>query len=193
VYLSPEHRLTFEEEKRHYALHRNDPSDARYRDFLGRLAEPLAARLPAGVQGLDFGSGPGPTLPVMLEERGFHMSVYDPLFAPDADALCRTYDFITCTETAEHFVSPGLQFERLDRLLRPRGLLGVMTAMLSDAQPFETWHYVRDPTHVSFYRPRTMRWIALRHGWSAVFPRMDVVLFGKPGFAPRARDARGAT
>ena len=66
----------------------------------------------------------------MLEEQGYRMSLYDPFFAPSPDALERRYDFITCTETVEHFYQPGKEFRRLDRLLRSGGWLGVMTEML---------------------------------------------------------------
>lgn len=74
-------------ELKHYGTHENDPSDPGYRKFLSRLADPLCVRLPAGARGLDYGCGPGPTLSVMLEERGFSTAVYDPFFAPDITTL----------------------------------------------------------------------------------------------------------
>ena len=59
------------------------PMIARYREFLSRLEHPPnVPKLPAAAEGLDFGSGPGPTLSVMLEEQGYRMSLYDPFFAP---------------------------------------------------------------------------------------------------------------
>ncbi|MEX0959966.1 MAG: class I SAM-dependent methyltransferase [Burkholderiales bacterium] len=180
VHLAKEQRLAAAAEKQHYALHENDPSDAGYRAFLARLATPLAARLPAGAQGLDFGSGPGPTLSIMLEELGFDMRIYDPFFAPDPAPLRCTYDFITCTEAVEHFFSPAEEFDLLDRMLRPGGWLGIMTGMLTAERVFEKWHYPRDPTHVSFYRPDTVDWIAARYGWSSTSPGRDVVLYRKP-------------
>jgi hypothetical protein len=166
-------------ERAHYGTHENDPGDEGYRAFLRRLADPLAARLPAGAEGLDYGSGPGPTLSLMLAERGFAMAIYDPFFAPDRGVLSRTYDFITCTETAEHFFRPGREFERLDGLLRPGGWLGLMTELYEEGRPFREWRYARDPTHVSLYRRRTMDWIADRFGWELEVPGWNVVLFRK--------------
>ena len=107
------------------------------------------------------------------------MRTYDPLFHPDESALEETYDFITCTETAEHFSSPRDEFDRLQALLKPLGWLGVMTGMLEDWSEFGDWYYHRDPTHISFFSRRTMSWIADRYSWKARFPRPNVVLFHK--------------
>ncbi len=107
------------------------------------------------------------------------MSVYDPFFAPDPAVLDGSYDFITCTETVEHFFSPADEFERLNKMLRNGGWLGVMTEMRNDSS-FENWWYTRDPTHVCFYRVETMEWIALHFGWTLERPHRNVTLFRKP-------------
>jgi SAM-dependent methyltransferase len=189
VFLAPEQRPSPEAERAHYGTHENDPADSRYRAFLSRLVSRLAERLPEGADGLDYGCGPGPALQAMFDEMGFDVAIYDPFFAPDRGVLDRSYDFITCTETAEHFFTPGEEFDRLDRLLRPGGWLGIMTEMLDESRRFEEWRYVRDPTHVCFYRPDTMRWIASRHDWNLESPRRDVVLFRKPDAGRRQHDA----
>jgi len=177
--MSPESLPAPGEERARYLTHRNDPSDQGYRTFLGRLCTPLVQRLTPGSRGLDFGSGPGPTLSVMLEEQGFSMAIYDPFFAPDSSVLDDVHDFVTCTETAEHFHFPMAEFALLDRLARPGGWIGIMTEMVDDAGPFGDWYYVRDPTHVAFYRRGTMEWIAGTFGWEAEFPHRNVSLFHK--------------
>ena len=134
--------------------------------------------MPAGVEGLDYGSGPGPTLSVMIEEQGFTMSIYDPFFSPDLRALGRSYDFITCAEVAEHFVAPRKEFERLSGLLRPGGWLAIMTGLFG-GQRFEGWWYARDETHVAFYRDRTIQWIGDWMGWSVSRPEKDVTIYRK--------------
>ena len=183
IWMHPGDRLPGEEERARYETHENHPHDLGYRAFLDRLCAPLVRRLPPGAEGLDFGSGPGPTLSVMLEEQGFPMRIFDPFFAPDAQALDREYDFITCTETAEHFFDPGREFRRLDRLLRPGGWLGVMTEVVDEDRSFQEWYYVRDPTHVTFFRRSTLEWIATSFDWSVDFPHRNVALFLKPGGA----------
>lgn len=170
VSMDPEDRLDPVAERARYDTHENDPQDEGYRAFLDRLALPLARTLPAGARGLDYGSGPGPTLSLMMTERGFPTRNWDPFFAADPAALEGRYDFITCTETVEHFHHPGEEFKRLDALLLPGGILAVMTGILHPDVDFTTWWYVRDPTHVGFYTPGSLEWIASHHGW-----RLDVV------------------
>jgi hypothetical protein len=181
VFLDPSARLAADSERARYETHENDPADPRYRAFLDRLAVPLAARLDAGARGLDYGSGPGPTLSVMMGERGFPMEIYDPFFAPDTEVLDATYDFVTCSETVEHFFEPGREFERFDVLLRPGGWLGLTTGFITKGIDFETWWYARDPTHVAFYAPETLRWIAGRFAWDLEVPGENVALFRKSG------------
>jgi hypothetical protein len=185
TFLDPALRPDAATERARYDEHRNDPADARYRAFLQQVAAPLMAAVPAGRRGLDYGSGPGPTLSVMLEEAGYDVALYDPFYADDASVLLDRYDFITCTEVAEHFFNPAAEFERLAGLLRPAGVLAVMTEPLTDDIDFERWHYRRDPTHVCFYRTATMEWLAARHGWTLARPSPRVSLFRSTPDAPR--------
>ncbi|MEP0321988.1 MAG: class I SAM-dependent methyltransferase [Nitratireductor sp.] len=179
-FLDPRQQPGPDDERAHYLLHENDPDDPGYRRFLARLAQPLLAKLGPNKAGLDYGCGPGPALAAMLSEAGHAMALYDPFFHPDTRPLEATYDFITCTEVAEHFHRPADAFDRLYSLLRPGGWLGVMTCFQTDDDRFATWHYRTDPTHVVFYREVTLRTIAAQHGWSCEIPAKDVALMQKP-------------
>lgn len=108
------------------------------------------------------------------------MRLYDPCFHPDRSALERTYDFITCTEVAEHFHRPAEEFACLDGLIRPGGWLAIMTCFQDDDHRFAHWHYRRDPTHVVFYREHTFRHVAAQFSWKCEVPRKNVVLMHKP-------------
>ena len=163
IFADPASRLARGEEKAVYDQHENSPADPRYRQFLDRLAEPLKARLTnRNSHGLDFGSGPGPTLSVMLEESGCVMSLYDPFYAPDTSVLNRQYDFVTCTEAIEHFHVPGREWRLLLKLVKPGGLLAIMTRLVTESGDFLQWHYKNDPSHVSFFSPQTFRYLAKR-------------------------------
>lgn len=178
--MDPAHRPDKAAERAEYLLHRNEVGDAQYRKFLARLASPLLLRLRAGSSGLDYGCGPGPALAAMLMEAGHPTAVYDPLFFNHPERLEAQYDFVTCTEVAEHFHHPFDEFACFDSLLKPGGWLAVMTRFQTDDAAFARWHYRRDPTHVVFYREKTLRAIAARHGWHCEFPCANVVLMQKP-------------
>ncbi len=167
VFADPRSHLSSERERAEYDLHENDPGDERYRAFLSRLAGPLLTRLQPGMQGLDYGCGPGPTLSVMLREHGMAVDDYDPLYAPDGGLLRSEYDFVTATEVVEHFCSPAVAWRQLASLVRSGGWLGIMTLLAPvDAESFVRWWYKNDPTHVSFYTVNTFDWLAESLGFS---------------------------
>lgn len=180
MFVPPAFHLSIDAEKSEYDKHENAPDDVGYRCFLGRMFEPVCARLERASSGLDFGSGPGPTLSVMFEEAGHSMSIYDPFYSPDTAPLSREYDFVTCTEVVEHFRSPDDDLRRLWACVRPGGLLGIMTKLVSSQSAFAAWHYRNDPTHISFFSRSTFEWLAERWTTEVTFVGSDVVLFNKP-------------
>jgi 2-polyprenyl-3-methyl-5-hydroxy-6-metoxy-1,4-benzoquinol methylase len=169
-----------EAEKAEYDRHQNRPNDPAYRQFLHRLAAPLQARLAPGSQGLDFGSGPGPTLALMLTEAGHEVALYDPFYAHRPAVLNGRYDFITASEVVEHLHHPGRELNRLYRLLKPGGLLGIMTKRVIDHERFIHWHYINDPTHVCFFSRETFAWLTARWRARVDFVDRDVIIFVKP-------------
>ena len=162
--------------KAYYDLHDNQPDDPGYRRFLGRLFTPLNERLAPNSRGLDFGSGPGPTLSRMFAEAGHDVALYDPFYAPDPSVLGQTYDFITLSEVAEHLVAPGRELDRLWQSLKPGGWLGIMTKRVRDATAFKTWHYITDPTHVAFFSEATFHWLV--DSWSSETAPVRLELIG---------------
>lgn len=180
IYLTPEQRLSENEEYKRYCEHQNNPHDKGYRRFLMKLSNPLLKKLSPGAHGLDFGCGPGPALAFMLREAGYRMQLFDLFFFPDRTVLDGRYDFITCTETIEHLHHPAGTFAAFDKMLKPGGWLALMTCFLTDENRFRSWHYRRDQTHVVFYRATTLRHIADRFGWSCEIPVKDVALMQKP-------------
>ncbi|TDO01488.1 class I SAM-dependent methyltransferase [Halomonas ventosae] len=179
VFVPPAQRLGLVNERKVYDQHENTPHDPGYRRFLSRLYEPLRMRLSPSAQGLDFGSGPGPTLSVMFEEAGHPMAIYDPFYAPDVSVLEQSYDFITASEVAEHLFAPGRELARLADLLSVGGWLGLMTKRVTTPEAFMRWHYILDPTHVVFFSEATFRWLADELEMHVEFPAADVVLFHK--------------
>lgn len=184
VFVPPEFHLSPAEERAVYELHENTPDDPGYRRFLSRTAGAIAARVPPGSSGLDFGSGPGPTLSVMLTEIGYAMALYDPFFAPDESPLGRTYDFVTATEVVEHLRRPAESLATMWRCARPGGILAIMTKMVIDQDAFSRWHYKDDPTHISFFSVDTFEWLGARLHARPEFVGTDVVLFERDDIGP---------
>ena len=162
-----------------YEAHKNDPADPAYRKFFSPLVEALAARLQAPAEILDYGTGTASALPGMLTERGYSLRTFDPLFDPNPVSLTRDYDAVTCTETLEHFRFPALEFDKLQGLLRPGGILAVMTLILQSGQDFASWWYREDPTHIAFYEEETLRWIAARWGWKIEILSPRLIMYSK--------------
>jgi len=176
VFVLPHAFLSRDQEKATYDHHQNSPDDPQYRRFLDRLFSPLSRRLAPGSRGLDFGSGPGPTLSIMFEEAGHSMAIYDPFYAPGTAPLQQEYHFVAASEVVEHLHHPRRDLERIWACLKSGGVLGIMTKRRIDDRDFSTWHYKNDPTHVCFFSMDTFRWLADHWNATLVAPDQDVVL-----------------
>ena len=165
VFVPPQYFLSASDEKGQYDFHENDPADAGYRKFLSRISIPMSSLLSTDSRGLDFGSGPGPTLSIMFEELGYPMKIYDPFYATDQSVLEMQYDFVTATEVVEHFYNPSESLNKMWQCLKPGGYLGIMTKLVIDKTAFANWHYKNDPTHVCFFSTKTFCW--LTNHWDA--------------------------
>lgn len=160
-----------------YNEHNNDPADLQYRTFLQPAVDALLSQVAPGQRGLDFGSGPGPTISVMLGERGYTVQNYDPIYAPDADLLEQQYDFILSTETVEHFREPQASWDLLMSLLKPSAPLIVMTQPHPPIRELADWWYLNDPTHIAFYSPATFQWLGRTYQRTVTYRAPSVTLF----------------
>lgn len=179
VFVPKGYWLDAKDEKTIYDLHENDPQDPRYRRFLSRFVSPLLERLNPNQKGLDFGCGPGPTLSVLLEEQGQQVDLYDPFYYDDPSVFHKKYDFICATEVVEHLRDPKREFASLFKMLKRGGWLGIMTKRVMDKYAFGQWHYIRDMTHICFYRQHTFEYLARRFDARLNVLANDVILFHK--------------
>jgi SAM-dependent methyltransferase len=179
LFVPPRQFLSVEDEKKRYDLHQNSPLDLKYRRFLSRLFIPLEQCLAPGSFGMDFGSGPEPTLSRMFEEAGHSMTIFDRYYEPVPAVLKKQYDFITASEVVEHLHDPRQELERLWACLKPGGRLGIMTRPAVEQDAFPAWHYKNDLTHVCFFSTATFTWLAVRWNADLTSPGRDVALFHK--------------
>lgn len=161
-------------EKKRYLTHKNGIQYKGYVDFLNQAIEPALPLLNKAMQGLDFGCGPTPTLSVILEQKGFKCDNYDPLFFPDIPE--KEYDFIFATECFEHFFFPAKEMQRIKSLLKPGGILIVMTETWKSTEAFTSWYYAKDSTHVSFFHSQTFGFIAEKFGFDLLECNNDRVM-----------------
>ena len=179
IFLDKEFYLSSNDEYKHYLTHNNYVNDPRYKKFLSNLMLPLIERMKLNSIGLDYGCGPGPALSLMLREKGYQMFNYDPFFHPKKSNLLKKYDFISCSETVEHFHNPFYEFTRFNELLNDGGIIGIMTNFHSKENIFENWYYIKDPTHVVFYTKNTFLIIAKMFKWDCEFLNNNLVFFKK--------------
>ncbi|MGD9930728.1 MAG: class I SAM-dependent methyltransferase [Mangrovibacterium sp.] len=155
-----------EEEKARYDQHNNSIDEPGYVNFLNLAVMPALPYLSKGMKGLDYGCGPGPTLSILLEREGYPCGNYDPIYFPDLPA--GPFDFIFATECFEHFFDPAKELNRLKQLLKPGGLLVVMTKFWEHFDQFTNWFYSNDNTHVTFYRTDTFQYVCRQFGFSMI-------------------------
>ncbi|MEE4197448.1 MAG: class I SAM-dependent methyltransferase [Bacteroidales bacterium] len=163
VFSFPEHLPGPEEEKSRYLTHNNGIEDQGYVRFLNQVVEPAMDYLEAGMECLDFGCGPAPTLSILVERQGLVCDNYDPLFFPDLPD--KMYDAIFATECFEHFYHPAKELKTITSHLKKKGYLILMTQLWKGLDRFHLWHYTNDDTHVTFYHRETIDFIAEHFGF----------------------------
>ena len=163
-------------EEARYRAHQNSPQDIGYVQFLNQAIAPALPYLNATMHGLDYGCGPTPTLGGLLKSHGLHCENYDPYFYPAFPE--NRFDYIFATEVVEHFFQPGKELLRIRELLKPGGILTIMTEPWVSVKGFSEWHYAKDITHVCFYHSKTIAYICTRYGFEKLnhdSPRVSVL------------------
>lgn len=169
--------LNPDSEKAVYQSHENHNKDPGYVEFLNQCLKPTLKHVSSGFKGLDYGCGPCSILAELMREKGFAMDVYDPFFFPEIKE--EAYAFVTATEVVEHFNHPLVSWRQMVDRVKKGGVLSVMTSILYSSVDFAGWHYRRDITHVSFYSPKTFKWIANRLDLAILEEMRNVVIFRK--------------
>jgi len=168
--MEPLYRLDGSRERDRYLLHDNSLENGGYRSYLESFLEAVfsfsaicAGYTPGKWKILDYGSGPSPSLSVLMRKRGDEVRSWDPFFAPDTPRFRTGADLVTCLEVAEHFYEPRKDFALMARGLKAGGFLALGTQCIPSV-PFDLWWYRQDPTHVSFYTESALSLVAATAG-----------------------------
>lgn len=179
IFVDLRQRVAPHRELQQYLQHQNAEDDEGYLIFQDQLLLPMQKYLTQPRRIMEFGSGPSPVFAHRLEKLGHHVSRFDIYFAADANVLSgqQRYEVITAIEVFEHLRDPGMTLQTWRRLLRPGGWLGVMSLIWQDRDDFTNWWYLRDPTHITFLTPKTIRFIGDQYGWLLVYQSARVVIW----------------
>lgn len=158
IFVDTKFHLNFSEQKLRYDFHENSIDNPGYVSFLKKCINPTLPYIwklgkNSDLQGLDFGSGPSPTLSEILSQNNLKVDNYDPIYFKEFPT--KKYDFIFSTEVWEHFHEPLVEIQKIKNLLKPSAVVSVMTSTWNDGTDFETWYYPKDETHVCFYHEKT--------------------------------------
>lgn len=180
IFTETQFLLSNSDEKARYLTHNNGIQYPGYVNFLNQAIEPTLPYLQQNSNGLDFGCGPTPTISALLKQQGFNCDDYDPFFFPQLPN--KVYDFIFATECFEHFYNPAKEIKTICNLLKPGGILTIMTEKWSTEEAFRTWYYLNDKTHVSFYHNDTFQFIAKTYGFEIIeSDNLRVIILRKLG------------
>lgn len=171
IFKDPKAFVSSERERKQYDQHNNNFESPGYvkmfRDFIEKCVTPYKSDIRTV---LEFGSGPGPVLAQLLKEEGFDVDIYDKFFSPEAVYDGRHYDLITSTEVIEHIADPMEVMRFFHAHLNSGGYLALMTQSHEDtAASFLKWWYRIDPTHISFFRPKSFKVIAEKIGFIPLY------------------------
>ena len=151
----------------------------RYNELLDKM-EPLRKnnRL------IDVGCGIGYFLDV-AKQRGWE--VYGTEYTDNAIEICTKkgikmqqgaldsknyepgyFDVVTSFEVMEHINNPNIEVEHFNKILRPGGLLYITTPNFNGFSRHiakADWNIVNYPEHLSYYTPKTIKWLMNLHGF----------------------------
>ena len=174
--------ISREKELKVYEQHNNTEENlgyvAMFQDFMEKTFLPFKDEIHTV---LDFGSGPNPVLANLMRRQGFEVDHYDKFFAPQKVYDGKRYDLITSTEVIEHISEVQETMALFSEHLEDGGYLALMTQFHpNDKEAYLKWWYRRDPTHISFFRPKALQTLGRGHRLQYIFDDgKKVILFKK--------------
>lgn len=153
-------------EKNQYDHHNNDAQNAGYVSMFENFLDFFWNDINDNAEtALDFGSGPGPVLYEILKKRGLKTDFYDKFYQPKKVYEGKKYDLITSTEVFEHLEYPKEILKLLSQHLKENGIIALMSLFHTNQQKdFLKWWYRRDPTHITFFTPKSIECMAKECG-----------------------------
>ncbi|MCD4827258.1 MAG: class I SAM-dependent methyltransferase [Acholeplasmataceae bacterium] len=167
IYKDRFNRVSEAKEKLIYDQHQNSLENTGYVNYLNNFLDAAVYPFIKSGKALDFGSGPNPVLSQLLNAQDlFHCDIYDYYYAKNEEVFKNKYDLITSTEVFEHLDNPLDILNRFYEILNDSGIVSIMTLFHpKDESDFFEWFYIRDPSHITFYTPKTFEILAKASGF----------------------------
>jgi SAM-dependent methyltransferase len=146
--------LDKEMEKKILSSQNQSIDKAEYVEYVNQIIQMVLPYINEENIGLDYGCGPSPTLTYLLEKENITCFNNDNNFGYTHPY--KEYDFIFAIECLEKFKEPDKEFDKILTLLKPGGILGVMTETYPEINRFRFWHNRQDRIHVSYYHRNTI-------------------------------------
>lgn len=171
IQMDMEKKVSFNEERKVYDLHKNSLEDEGYIKMFNNFLEKAVINFVTKGEALDFGSGPEPVLSQFIKrDYNFEIENYDLHYQPEKIYRDKKYDLILSTEVLEHIDNPLEVFELIYNHLKKGGYFAFMTILhYNNESEFLKWWYRRDKTHISFYSLETLKFIANKFGFEIVY------------------------
>lgn len=109
---------------------------------------------------LDYGCGNHHILSDIINENNINSAYYDLYFYPDTNYEKARYDAIILEEVIEHVADPITVLKSLILLLNDGGNLIIRTRFIPSDFMLKKWWYLRDITHVSFFKIETFEYLS---------------------------------
>jgi hypothetical protein len=170
IYKDDSQCLSEEDEKKIYDLHENSIENQGYVNFLTNFIDSAVIPFIKKGDALDFGSGPEPVLKQILTTKyEFDCDIYDYYYAKQTKVFDKKYDLITSTEVFEHLSDPIGVLNQFHKMLNDQGIVSIMTLFHPKEQTtFFEWFYIRDPSHIIFFTPKTFEVLANLTGFKVI-------------------------
>ena len=139
--------LSMEDEFDRYKHHNNN--DENYFIYQKNFYEMIKPYLKGKI--LDYGCGDNHILSNIINDEGYISSYYDLYFYDDKSVLNKVYDSIILEEVIEHLKDPVNILKNLIKSMRKEGHLIIRTNLLKESINLNSWWYLRDSTHISFF------------------------------------------
>ena len=182
VYLDNKFIIDKESEKSKYDMHQNAFDSLGYVKMFEEFIEKSIVPYEENIKSvLEFGCGSGPVLAELLERKGLVVDIYDLYFYPKKVYEGKMYDLITSTEVFEHLKEPLKILKLLLEHTNKSGYIVLMTKFPpKEDESFLAWWYRRDPTHISFFTPKSFEVMAKIVGLKVVkIIDENIVIFQK--------------